>query len=52
MIALIVIVLVVGFALGWFVRGLIVRRLWKASLRFRDAAMAVSRSKGGDRDMP
>jgi hypothetical protein len=37
-----------GFALGWFARGYVVRSMWKASLRFRRAAMGFSRQKGGD----
>ena len=48
MIALIIIAFVAGVGLGWFVRGLFVRQMWKASLRFRRAAMGFSRSKGGD----
>lgn len=48
MIALIIIAFAAGSALGWFVRGLFVRQMWKASLRFRRAAMGLSKQKGGD----
>jgi uncharacterized membrane protein YciS (DUF1049 family) len=48
MIALVFIAFAAGIAVGWFVRGLFVRQMWKASLRFRRAAMGFSRMKGGD----
>jgi hypothetical protein len=49
MIVLVVLAFIGGAGLGWFARGLVVRQMWKASLRFRRAAMGFSKQKRGDR---